>query len=241
MFVVGLPSDSSKSKVGTDWSVLISELELVFLSVSDSGLELSSELLVRAESGFELSVVEPVWDDFSLLVSTVVDGAFSPVFKSFSWFVGKSELELLAELSVASEEGEFEVELSVFELIGAVSESIPSDGIVVVVVVLEFVSRFVDKSELELLANLSVTSEEGEFEVELSVFDLVGPVSELIPSDGIVVAVLEFTSWFVDKFELELLAELSVISEEGEFEVEFSVFEVIGAISDPLIISGGVV
>ncbi|WP_228764288.1 hypothetical protein, partial [Lactococcus cremoris] len=143
MFVVGLPSDSSKSKVGTDWSVLISELELVFLSVSDSGLELSSELLVRAESGFELSVVEPVWDDFSLLVSTVVDGAFSPVFKSFSWFVGKSELELLAELSVASEEGEFEVELSVFELIGAVSESIPSDGIVVVVVVLEFVSRFV--------------------------------------------------------------------------------------------------
>ncbi|MCA1386722.1 hypothetical protein I6F34_38820, partial [Bradyrhizobium sp. BRP05] len=120
--------------------------------------------------------------------------------------------------------------------------SLPPDGIVVVVVVvLEFVSRFVDKSELELLANLSVTSEEGEFEVELSVFDLVGPVSELIPSDGIVVAVLEFISWFVDKFELELLAELSVISEEGEFEVEFSVFEVIGAISDPLIISGGVV
>lgn len=30
VFVVGLPSDSSKSKVGTDWSVLISELELVF-------------------------------------------------------------------------------------------------------------------------------------------------------------------------------------------------------------------
>ncbi|KZK08845.1 MAG: hypothetical protein ACTIL5_04215 [Lactococcus cremoris] len=185
MLVVGLPSDSSNSKVGTDWSVLISELELVFLSVSDSGLELPSELLVKAESGFELSVVEPVWDDFSLLVSTVVDGAFSPVFKSFSWFVDKSELELLADLSVASEESEFEVEFSVFELIGAVSESIPSDGIVVVV--------------------------------------------------------LEIVSWFVGKFELELLADLSVTSEEGEFEVEFSVFEVIGAISDPLIISGGVV
>ena len=172
MLVVGLPSDSSNSKVGTDWSVLISELELVFLSVSDSGLELPSELLVKAESGFELSVVEPVWDDFSLLVSTVVDGAFSPVFKSFSWFVDKSELELLADLSVASEESEFEVEFSVFELIGAVSESIPSDGIVVVV--LEIVSWFVGKFELELLADLSVTSEEGEFEVEFLYLKLLG-------------------------------------------------------------------
>ena len=90
---------------------------------------------------------------------------------------------------------------------------------------------------------MSVASEESEFEVEFSVFELIGAVSESIPSDGIVVVVvvLEFVSRFVGKSELELLAELSVASEEGEFEVEFSVFEVIGAISDPLIISGGVV
>ena len=89
---------------------------------------------------------------------------------------------------------------------------------------------------------MSVTSEEGEFEVELSVFNLVGAVSESILFDGIVVVVvLEFVSWFVGKVELELLAELSVTSEEGEFDVELSVFEVFGSVSGPLIISGGVV
>lgn len=158
MFVVGLPSDS---KVGADWSVLISELELVFLSVSDSGLELPSELLVRAESGFELSVVEPLWDDFSLLVSTVIDGAFSSVFKSFSWFVDKSELELLADLSVTSEEGEFEVELYVFEVFGSVSGPlIISGGVVGGVSVFGFRFVLADTSEPELLLALSTISGE---------------------------------------------------------------------------------